>query len=84
VVTVARKPVIGAVSVARYLLGVLDQRQQRGGPVEVTMESVNGRTGLVVHQAGRIVGVVDLAIAGGLVAEITLLVNPAKLGAGLG
>ena len=46
------------------------------------MEAVNGRTGLVVHQAGEIVGVVDLAVAGGLVAEITLLVNPEKLGAG--
>ena len=81
VVTVARKPVVGAAAVARYLLGVLGQRQARGGPVEVTMESVNDRTGLVLHQGGRIVVVVDLAIAGGLVAEITLLVNPEKLGA---
>jgi RNA polymerase sigma-70 factor (ECF subfamily) len=45
------------------------------------MEPVNGRTGLVVRQGGGIVGVVDLAIADGLVAEITLLVNPEKLGA---
>jgi RNA polymerase sigma-70 factor (ECF subfamily) len=82
VVTVARRPVVGAVSVARYLLGVLAQRQDRGGPVEVTMEPVNGRTGLVLHQGGGIVGVVDLAVASGLVAEIALLVNPAKLGAG--
>jgi RNA polymerase sigma-70 factor (ECF subfamily) len=44
------------------------------------MEPVNGRTGLVIRQAGRIVGVVDLAIAGGLIAEIMLLVNPEKLG----
>ena len=35
VVTVARKPVVGAVAVARYLLGVLTRRQELGGPVEV-------------------------------------------------
>jgi RNA polymerase sigma-70 factor (ECF subfamily) len=81
VVMVARKPVVGAVAVARYLLGVLNRRHELGGPIEATIEAVNGRTGLVVRQAGQIVGVVDLAIAGGLVAEITLLVNPEKLGA---
>lgn len=81
VVMVARKPVIGAAAVARYLLGVLTRRQELGGPIEATMEAVNGRTGLVVRQAGGIVGVVDLAVAGGLVAEVTLLVNPEKLGA---
>ncbi len=81
VIMVARKPVVGAAAVARYLLGVLSQQQKRVGPVEVTMEPVNGRTGLVIRQAGRIVGVVDLAIAGGLIAEIMLLVNPQKLGA---
>jgi RNA polymerase sigma-70 factor (ECF subfamily) len=81
VVMVARKPVVGAAAVARYLLGVLTRRQELGGPVEATMEAVNGRTGLVVRQAGEIVGVVDLAVAGGRVAEVTLLVNPEKLGA---
>jgi RNA polymerase sigma-70 factor (ECF subfamily) len=81
VVMVARKPVVGAIAVARYLLGVLTRRQELGGPVEATMEAVNGRTGLVVRQAGDIVGVVDLAVAGGRVAEVTLLVNPEKLGA---
>jgi RNA polymerase sigma-70 factor (ECF subfamily) len=78
---VARKPVVGAAAVAQYLLGVLSRRQQVAGQVQVTMEPVNGRTGLVVRQGGGIVGVVDLAIADGLVAEITLLVNPEKLGA---
>ena len=79
-VTAARQPVVGALKVARYMIGVLG-RQQRRGPLSVGIEAVNGRAGIVARAAGAIVGVVDLAIVDGHVAEIMLLVNPDKLGA---
>jgi RNA polymerase sigma-70 factor, ECF subfamily len=79
-VTAARQPVVGALKVARYLIGVLG-RQQRRGPLSVAIEPVNGRAGIVARAAGKIVGVLDLAIVNDHVAEISLLVNPDKLGA---
>jgi RNA polymerase sigma-70 factor, ECF subfamily len=80
-VTAARQPVVGAFRVAGYLLGVLGREQQRRSPLNVTIEPVNGRAGIVARTGGTIVGVVDLAVMDGHVAEITLLVNPDKLGA---
>ena len=79
--TAARQPVVGALKVAGYLISLLGREQQRHGPVSVAIESVNGRTGIVARTAGKIVGVLDLAIVNGHVAEISLLVNPDKLGA---
>jgi RNA polymerase sigma-70 factor (ECF subfamily) len=80
-VTAARQPVVGALRVAGYLIGVFGREQQRRGSLSVAIEPVNGRTGIVARAAGTIVGVVDLAILDGRVAEVTLLVNPDKLGA---
>ena len=80
-VTAARQPVVGALRVAGYLIGVLGREHQRRGRLSVAIEPVNGRAGIVARTEGKIVGVVDLAIVDGHVAEITLLVNPDKLGA---
>lgn len=79
-ISAARVPVVGAMRVARYLLGVLERARERGEPCEVSLEPVNGRTGIVTRVVGRVVAVIDLAVVGGRVAEVTLLVNPDKLG----
>jgi RNA polymerase sigma-70 factor, ECF subfamily len=78
-VMAARRPVVGAIRVATYLVGVLGRQQHRAGPLAVSIEAVNGRTGIVVRGSGTIIGVVDLAVADGRVAEVSLLVNPDKL-----
>jgi RNA polymerase sigma-70 factor (ECF subfamily) len=78
-VAAARRPVVGAAKVAPYLLGVLGRQQVLRGAFDVTIELVNGRTGLVARTGDKVVGVADLAVLDGRVAEVTLMVNPEKL-----
>jgi RNA polymerase sigma-70 factor, ECF subfamily len=75
----ARRTVVGADAVARYLLGVIVKQRQRSTSVAASIEEVNGRSGIVMRDGRTIVAVVDLAIAGDRVREIALVVNPEKL-----
>lgn len=78
----ARRAVVGADEVARFLLGVLGGQARHGRSPEVAFEPVNGRRGLVLREDGAITAVVDVAVAAGLVAEIAIVLNPDKLPSG--
>ena len=72
-----RKPVHGAEMVARYLLNVIDaHRRSAADRATLSLESINGRTGIVVREGPKLVAAVDLVVAAGRVAPIALQVNP--------
>ncbi|MEV6825188.1 hypothetical protein [Amycolatopsis sp. NPDC051102] len=68
-------PVHGAEDVIRLVMTSL------GGPPggELTVESVNGRAGLALRRASRAVAVVAARTAGSRVAELWIVLDPAKL-----
>lgn len=72
----ARRPILGRHRVARFLLGVARRTADLSGMPAV----VNGGHGLVVLEAGQPIGVLALSVAGGLVTEVDLVLNPEKLG----
>jgi len=76
VVSAARRPVLGADHVARFLLGIV-ARARPGDWIQPT--NVNGAPGFTVYQAGRLVTVVSLTVAGGRVARVDLVRAPDKL-----
>ena len=69
---VASEPVTGPRRVALGLLAVASGS-------EVTMQGVNGESGLVVRRDGRVVGVVCFDIPRGKVTRVWLTLNPKKL-----
>lgn len=76
-VSAARRPVLGADNVARYLLGVLTQYPD--DQVE-PLETTDG-AGFAVRRAGAVIGVVNLNVVAGRVADVWVVMNPEKLGA---
>ncbi|WP_238580989.1 RNA polymerase sigma factor SigJ [Streptomonospora alba] len=91
VVRSARRPILGAGKVARFVLGV---RSRFGAGRELRVAPVNGRPGLIDRHEGRTEGVFAFAVSGGRISEIDVVLNPRKLkwaeeagggrGAGLG
>ncbi|WP_167042694.1 RNA polymerase sigma factor SigJ [Salinibacterium sp. ZJ454] len=73
----ARRTLVGADAVARYLLGLMSKY---GAGVSAAIELVNGRSGIVMRAGDAVTGVIDLGVVDGRVAEIALVVNPEKLG----
>lgn len=74
----ARRPVVGADNVARFLLGIA--RKSAGVEVEVQPRTVNGAPGLVLTSpATGVFGVVGIAVDAGLITALDLVVNPQKL-----
>ncbi|MFI6294810.1 hypothetical protein ACIBEJ_24690 [Nonomuraea sp. NPDC050790] len=74
-VRAAVRPIHGADAVARFVAALLI-----GQPgTEVTLGSVNGRTGLVLRRAGRAVAVVSVSVAGSEVTAVWIVLNPDKL-----
>jgi len=65
-------PTNGAASVAAYVTGLLAGRR-------VAVESVNGRTGLVLHHNGQAVAVISLSVADAQVTAVWIVLNPDKL-----
>jgi RNA polymerase sigma-70 factor (ECF subfamily) len=76
VVTSARRPVLGADRVGRFLLGIL--AKARPGD-RVQPADVNGAPGFAVYQGDQLVTVVSLTVAGGRVARLDLVRAPGKL-----
>lgn len=74
-VTAARKPVIGAERVARFLFGAL----AKNPGAEVRPEDTPDGLGFVLWDEGRIFGVVTLDVAAGVVTGVRLVMNPHKL-----
>lgn len=74
-VRAAAHPTHGADAVARFMTALLAGRPR----TVVTVRSVNGRTGLVLHRAGRAVAVVGVSTAGTAVTAAWITLNPDKL-----
>ncbi|GAA3919387.1 RNA polymerase sigma factor SigJ [Streptomyces gulbargensis] len=74
VVRAARRPVVGAERVSRYLAGI-----SRKSPGRFTVVAVNGLPGLVWSKDGTVVGVLSLTIGGGRITSVDLVRNPEKL-----
>ena len=74
----ARKPVVGAQRVAKFMLGVT--RQRRAELAGVDEVDVNGGPGLVLRRHdGSVQSVVAVDVAGGRIQAIRTIVNPEKL-----
>jgi RNA polymerase sigma-70 factor (ECF subfamily) len=69
------RPTYGADAVAQFIAALL------AGPpgIVVTIESVNGRTGLALRRAGHAVAVVSVSVAGTEVTAVWIVLNPDKL-----
>jgi RNA polymerase sigma-70 factor (ECF subfamily) len=80
VVTAARRPVLGADRVARFLLG--NRAKARPGD-ETASVLVNGAPGFAVYRQGELVTVVAVTVAAGRVARLDLIRAPGKLPRGL-
>lgn len=72
----ARRPVIGAERLARYLVAGL---QKLGAGVVFSPMSFNGSPGVRAVQDGRTVGAVSLSVADGRITHIYSIANPDKL-----
>ncbi|MEV4115998.1 hypothetical protein [Nonomuraea sp. NPDC049695] len=68
-------PTYGADAIARFVTALLTGRSG----TEVAVEPVNGRTGLVLRQAGRAVAVVGVSVAVAEVTAVWIVLNPDKL-----
>lgn len=78
---VARRPVVGAENVARFVLGTLRKRRHE---VEIETAAVNGRDGLVIVSRGapdhaRVIGIVALGTVAGRIRDLWITMNPEKL-----
>ncbi|MEO9321989.1 RNA polymerase sigma factor SigJ [Nocardioides sp. C4-1] len=76
VVNAARRPVVGADRVARFMAGIAAK------PSAATYEpvEVNGRLGLVAVDGGRRFAVLSFTVDGGVVVRIDIVLAPDKLG----
>ncbi|MCC2031523.1 RNA polymerase sigma-70 factor [Microbacterium allomyrinae] len=74
----ARRPIIGAEKLARYLVGGMAKVQ---GVLRAAVTWINGQPGIRMELDGRLVGVVSITVVDGLVTRIYSMANPDKLGA---
>jgi RNA polymerase sigma-70 factor (ECF subfamily) len=73
------RPIAGRARVARLLLGVGEQSRQLG--LELRRAEVNGQPGaLFLDRSGRLVSVITVDVADGLVQTVRAVINPEKLG----
>ncbi len=74
-VSAARRPIVGAERVARFLVGAF----QKWPGLEPSLEDAPGETRIVLRRDGAVIGVGAFGSAGGLVTDIWLVMNPDKL-----
>ncbi len=72
----ARRPIVGAERLARYLVGGLAKAE---GMLRATRTWVNGQAGIRVELDGQLVGVVSPTVEDGRVTRIHTIANPDKL-----
>jgi RNA polymerase sigma-70 factor (TIGR02957 family) len=73
------RPLAGRQRVMRLLIGILRRGRFLGGSLRLAW--VNGQPGAVLYDAGgRVVSVIELDVAGGMVQAVHSVVNPDKLG----
>jgi RNA polymerase sigma-70 factor (TIGR02957 family) len=73
----ARRPVVGAVRLARYLVGGMAKAQ---GTLLAVATSVNGQPAVRMELDGQLVGVASVTVADGRVTHVWSVANPDKLG----
>src|SRR5215469_2829596 len=74
-VPAALGPIHGAQDVAQLVAVLLGGQPD----AELTIEAVNGRTGLALRRAGRAVAVAGVGTVGQKVTAVWIVLNPAKL-----
>ncbi|MEV4109342.1 hypothetical protein [Nonomuraea sp. NPDC049695] len=74
-VRVAVRPTYGAEAVTRVVTALLIDQPE----TKLAIGSVNGRTGLVLRRAGKVVAVVSVSVAGAEVTAVWIILNPDKL-----
>lgn len=75
-VSAARRPVVGADRVARFLLGIAERPTPGGRLVQLL---VNGAPGLALFQGDQLLAVVALSVEDGGVRRVDLVLAPDKL-----
>lgn len=75
--TAAKRPVIGADRVARFVLGLM---RVGGDDVRVEQAFYNGAPALVLYTGGHLEGVISVEITDGLITHFYAMRNPDKLG----
>jgi len=73
----ARRPLIGAETIARYLIGSLAKVT---GTIVATATTVNGQPGMRVELDGTLAGIVTVTVEDGQITRIYSVANPDKLG----
>jgi RNA polymerase sigma-70 factor (ECF subfamily) len=76
----ARRPVRGADQVARFLLGIVAKAERQGRTVVPSVETVDGRSAIVLREDGDDPFVITLHVVGDRVHDVWIQANPAKLG----
>lgn len=73
----ARRPIVGAERLARYLVGGMAKVE---GTLVAAPTWVNGQPGIRMELDGVLVGVVSLTVEDGRVTQVYSIANPDKLG----
>jgi len=73
----ARRPVVGAERLARYLVGGMAKVE---GVLVAAPTWVNGQPGIRMELDGQLVGVVSLTVEDGRITQVYSIANPDKLG----
>ncbi|WP_350352204.1 RNA polymerase sigma-70 factor [Microbacterium sp. A8/3-1] len=73
----ARRPLVGADTIARYLVGSL---AKLAGAFHAAATTINGQPGIRLEVDGELAGVVAVVVEDGLIARIYSVANPDKLG----
>ncbi|MEK8225174.1 nuclear transport factor 2 family protein [Oerskovia sp. M15] len=73
----ARRPVVGAERLARYLVGGMAKVE---GVLLAVATWVNGQPGIRMELDGQLVGVTSVTVADGRVTHVYTIANPDKLG----
>ncbi|KJE20708.1 RNA polymerase sigma factor, sigma-70 family [Frankia torreyi] len=76
----ARRPVVGADRVARFVLGILAKAARRAdGRVRIQPIEVNGEPGFANFEGDVLRYIAGLHVAGGRIVEINIMANPEKM-----
>ncbi|MFE5287543.1 RNA polymerase sigma-70 factor [Nocardia sp. NPDC056611] len=78
-VNAAKRPIVGAEKVARYLLGLFGKIPSFGADISVAIEEVNAAPAFVVRADGAVLGTISVGFDGDSIASVQLVVNPDKL-----
>lgn len=73
----ARRPIVGADRLARYLVGGMSKAE---GMLRAVVASVNGQPGIRMELNGRLMGVASITVEYGRVTRVYSIANPDKLG----